>query len=240
MSVVVERIQARSPEILSRISDELGHASLPALMRKATWRDHRRAETSAFEVALVKGTIDREAYADLLVQLLPAYEALEARETELADDPRVAPLLEPRLHRSSAIRADIAYFLGDDHEPTATMPVAIEYATRIASVPAERYAAHHYCRYLADLSGGFDIHAGLTRALGDPRAGLSYYDFTELGDANEFKVAYRGSLATLPLSAEEQAAVIEEVAIAFEFNIELVAELAVKHGIDAAGEAPAH
>lgn len=227
---VVARIEAHRTELHAKIADLLGVEPLSGLMRKATWKDHRRAETSTFETALVDGSMTQAPYADLLVQLLPVYEALEAREQELADDQLLAGLLSKGLHRAESIRRDIATFLGQRAHPDL-LPVSLAYADRIGKVDPVRFIAHHYTRYLADLSGGFIIHEGLTKAFGDPDRGLSYYRFPAIEDAVSFKVAYRDALDALPLDSREQLAVIEEVAIAYEFNIEMVSELATRHGL---------
>lgn len=230
---VIAQFESRRADLRARIADQLGTEQFAGLLRKATSRDHRRAETSTFEAALVQGTMTERPYVDQLVQLLPTYEALEAREAELADDPFVARFLSPGLHRVARIRADIVAFLGDEERPSL-LPVSIEYAERVRKADPIEFVAHHYTRYLADLSGGFMIHAGLTKSFGDAERGLSYYSFPDIVDPMAFKVGYRDALNETGLDADDQLRMIEEVALAYEFNIEMVAELAVRYELEAA------
>ena len=241
MSAVVERTIAKRPQLLAKIGDDLATEPFHVLMRKGTWRDHRRAESSDFEVALVQGEVTPEAYADLLVQMLPVYELLEERALELKDHPHIKGLFDERLNRVEAIRADIEHFLGADWASKSTLlPITQEYIDRIRSASPAQFAAHHYTRYLADLSGGFDIHAGLAKGFGEAVKGLTYYNFDILGDANAFKMQYRMALSALDLTPEEKLETIEEVAIAYEFNIDIVAELAIKHNVKPTRDAAAH
>jgi heme oxygenase len=238
MSSVVERTIAKRPQLLAKIGDDLATEPFHILMRKGTWRDHRRAETSDFEVALVQGEVTPEAYADLLIQMLPVYQLLEERALELKEHPHIKGLFDERLNRVPLIEADLFHFLGPDWRDSAEiLPVTEEYLERIRTASPAQFAAHHYCRYLADLSGGFDIHAGLAKGFGEAVKGLTYYDFTNLGDANEYKGRYRMALSALDLTPDEKLEVIEEVAIAYEFNIDIVAELAIKHGVKPTREA---
>lgn len=232
MSAVVERTIAKRPQLLEKIGEDLETQPFHVIMRKGTWRDHRRAETSDFEVALVQGEVSKEAYADLLVQMLPVYEALEEKALEFKDHEHVKGLFDEKLNRTEAIRADIEHFLGADWaEKSSLLAITQEYVDRIRNSTPAQFAAHHYCRYLADLSGGFDIHAGLSKGFGEAVKGLTYYNFDILGDANEYKMKYRMALSSLDLTPDEKLATIEEVAIAYEFNIDIVAELAIKHNV---------
>jgi heme oxygenase (biliverdin-producing, ferredoxin) len=228
---VVAKIEARRADLEAKVVPALASEPFAGVMRKATWKDHRRAETSTFETALVDGSMTEAPYADLLVQLLPVYHALEAREAELAGDPLLKGLLEPGLHRAASIENDIQTFLGDAPRPEM-LPVSVEYAERVRNADAPRFIAHHYTRYLADLSGGFMIHDGLTKAFGDPDRGLSYYRFPAIPDPIAFKVGYRDAINDLPVDDETKIQIVEEVAIAYEFNIEMVAELATRHGLE--------
>ena len=71
------------------------------------------------------------------------------------------------------------------------MPATAAYADRIREIAAEGWLpgiiAHHYTRYLGDLSGGQMIAKRVKKQFGFERAGIAFYDFTELGDLGEFK-----------------------------------------------------
>ena len=82
-------------------------------------------------------------------------------------------------------------------------------------------AAHHYTRYLGDLSGG-QILARAVRS-GFPeraldRGGLDFYRFEQIAAPVPWKRAYRERLDALPLDGGQDAAVLEEVRAAFRLN----------------------
>lgn len=234
MSIVLSRVAESKKRIPTEVLAELDSRPLSKIMRRQTWPDHERAEFSPFEQALVKGTISKEAYVDLLVNVLPVYEALEGRIAELADDPIAGPLLVDGLERVPSITADLTFFAADDWKSKTTLPVTDEYVNRIKDATPERFVAHHYTRYMADLSGGYYIDKALTAAWNlEGLAGRSYYAFAEIPDANTFKDAYRSALDTMPVDAKQKEDMIEEVLVAYEYNIEMVSVLADQHGITA-------
>lgn len=233
MSIVLDRVEESKKRIPAEILSELDERPLSKIMRRQTWPDHERAEFSPFEQALVKGTISKEAYVDLLVNVLPVYETLEARIDELGDDPIAGPLLVDGLQRVPSITADLDFY-STDWRNMKVLPVTEEYVARIRDASPQRFVAHHYTRYMADLSGGFYIDKALTAAWNlEGLAGRSYYAFAEIPDGNTFKDAYRSALDTMPVNAEQKKEMIEEVLVAYEYNIEMVAVLADRHGITA-------
>jgi heme oxygenase (biliverdin-producing, ferredoxin) len=233
MSIVLSRVAESKKRIPAEVLSELDSRPLSKIMRRQTWPDHERAEFSPFEQALVKGTISKEAYVDLLVNVLPVYEALEARIPELADDPIAGPLLVEGLERVPSITADLNFY-STDWQSKTPLPVTDEYVNRIKEAVPERFVAHHYTRYMADLSGGFYIDKALTAAWNlEGLNGRAYYAFAEIPDANTFKDAYRAALDSMPVNAKQKEDMIEEVLVAYEYNIEMVSVLADQHGITA-------
>jgi len=232
MSIVLERARETALKIPPAVLDELTSRPVSKIMRRQTWPDHERAEHSPFEQALVMGTVTKEAYADLLVNVLPVYETLESRMVGLADDPIAGHIIRPELPRAEQIAADLAFYAGPDaRETLEVLPVTTEYVDRIRTATPVQYVAHHYTRYLADLSGGIYIDAALTKAWGLELDGRRYYVFDQIPDADTFKGAYRAALDEMPLDADGKRQLIEEVLVAYEFNIEMVAILADKHTI---------
>jgi heme oxygenase len=239
--MVIERVEARRDKIAARVGGSLDTKPFSKLIRSGTWADHGRAEGSDFEQALVYGTVSREAYRDLLGQLWFVYKALEERALELSGDPVVAPFIDPVLNRLALIERDLEHFYGPLWRDNITpIPVSLEYAERIRTASPARFVAHHYTRYLADLSGGQDIQRGLAKGFGEATEGLRFYVF-DIPDVMAFKVGYREKLDSIAVSTEDKLTMIEEVALAYEYNIEMVADLAIKHDVKAPeGAEPIH
>jgi heme oxygenase len=234
MSMVLERAQETRNRLAPKLTIELEKKPLSRLLRRDSWPDHERAQFGPFEMALATGRITMPAYLDLLYEVHAVYVALEARAETLADDPLVMTVLHPGLRRQEAVAADIEFFekqLGGSKRQEL-LDVTKDFVARIESVDPVRYIAHHYNRYLADLSGGAIIAAAIKQALKLDVDGLRYYDFSAgIPDANEFKADYRDALDKLPLDVEGKLELIEEVMAAYEFNIEMTNVLAERHGI---------
>lgn len=135
----------------------------------------------------------------------------------------------PELHRVPALERDLAFLLGPDWRDTITpLPTTRAYTDRIrwtVNWPAG-FIAHHYTRYLGDLSGGQVIKRVVQRAYGfTDGLGFEFYVFDQLSSLPKFKKNYRAVLDSLDLDEAEQLRVVEEVRRAYQFNNELMAEL---------------
>lgn len=211
---------------MSTTVDDLAEAPFSATLRARTTRDHRDAETSPLMRDLLRGTIDRAGLGAFAAQHLVVYRALEEVAEARRDDPVVAPFLLPGLARVPALEHDVALLLGPG-TPAAVVPTpgAAAYAARLHEVadwPAG-IVAHHYTRYMGDLSGG--QHIGRIVARTHPDLDLRFYDFATLGDLDEVKDRYRALLDAAPWSTEEQERFIDEVRLAYELNTRLFADL---------------
>lgn len=227
MSAVLERVEESKKRFRPKLEEELDKKPLSGLLRRETWSDHERAQFSPFELSLAEGTITKEGYAELILNILPVYEALEARIEELKDDPMVSQFHIPELARVPFLKKDLAFFYGDS-VALDLLPGTLEYVERIRNAGPVAFIANHYTRYMADLSGGLMIYGALHKAWGNDE-GLSYYDFSAIGDPIGFKNAYRQALNDLPLDTEGKFELITEAMIAYEYNIEMGRELAAKH-----------
>lgn len=200
-------------------------APLSAALRALTADAHAAAESSACFAALSTGQVTRAQAGGLAARLLPVYEALESAARVWADDPIVGALVVPGLDRADRLRADLVAL---DLSPAPVSTAAARYAARVAQLaPASRsaFVAHHYTRYLGDLSGGQVIRAALHRHLGlDATNGASFYVFDGLRPG-QVKRAYRAALDALPLTSAERAELIAESLVAYRLNTALAAEL---------------
>lgn len=220
-----------SPLVLPRRGADMTttDALFSATLRDATTGDHRRAESSGYVDALVKGDLPVAAYADLARQHFHLYEALEAAVDALAGDPVMARFHDEALRRVPALREDLDALLGAGWEASSTpSPATARYVERIREIASDpgRVIAHHYTRYLGDLSGGLFIGRAVDRAYkfeGGP--GVRFYAFDDIPEPVTFKVAYRAELDAAPWTPEERAAVLEEVHLAYDLNVDLFADL---------------
>lgn len=198
---------------------------LSSLLRARTAAAHADAETSRFFADLAVGRTSRRAVAGLLVRLLPVYEALEHAARLWADDPVVGALVIPGLERTDCLRADVAA-LGVP--PTPVTPATAQYVARVARSATRsqpEFVAHHYTRYLGDLSGGQVIRAALQRSLGlDASNGASFFVFDGLRPG-QVKQSYRAALDALPFTADERERLIDESLAAYRLNTALAREL---------------
>lgn len=196
-----------------------------AELREATREEHTAAESRGFITRLMGGELTEADYWRLLAQYLPLYEALEiAIEEAAAGDELAARFHDPRLARSAAIREDFAARFGDDFEIDPPQPITARYARRIREASVPQLLAHHYLRYLGDLSGGQAIGALVARHYGVPREQLTMWDFSEIDAPKRVKDAYRAHLdeITDPAVREE---FLDETKVGYELAGELFSAL---------------
>ncbi len=203
-----------------------------ALIRGATQEAHARAEESAFMADLLGGHLGLEAFARYTEQLYFVYEALEEGAGRLAVDPVARPFLRPGLARLSALACDLTHVRGPRwRESAEPLAATAAYADRVREVAAHwpaGYVAHHYTRYLGDLSGGQVIRSIAERTWGfAPKGdGVRFYVFDAIGSPAAFKREYRRALDALAADAAERERVVEECRTAFVMNTAVFAELA--------------
>lgn len=82
------------------------------------------------------------------------------------------------------------------------------------------YVAHHYTRYLGDLSGGQIIRDKAERTWGFERKGdgVRFYVFAEISNPAAFKRTYRELLDAIAADDLEKQRIIDECKRAFDFN----------------------
>ncbi|WP_226346979.1 biliverdin-producing heme oxygenase [Agilicoccus flavus] len=196
-------------------------------LREATARVHEEAEHSTFMADLLGGRSGREAFVALTEQLWFVYSALEETVDARADHPLLAPLHDPRLRRRGALERDLRSLRGDAWRAgLAARSATGEYARRIrdcADEPA-RLVAHHYTRYLGDLSGGQVIPPLLARHYG-LTDGVDFYRFDGIEKTKPYKDAYRAALDALPLDATGREVAAAEAVEAFRLNTAMFEEL---------------
>ncbi|MEV4277721.1 heme oxygenase (biliverdin-producing) [Actinoplanes xinjiangensis] len=199
-------------------------------LRRATMVEHREAETRGFISRLMAGAVPMAGFAALTAQYLAVYRELEAAGDRMrAGAGLAAGFADPALIRVPSLEADLAHLYGPDWESTVTVLDSTRaYADRLrdlAAVSPTHFIAHHYVRYLGDLSGGQMIGRTLSNLYGLGEAGTSFYRFDKITDARAYKIAYRQRLDALTLPDDDATALIDEAQLAFRFNAAVFVEL---------------
>jgi heme oxygenase len=201
-----------------------------AALRERSSNAHSGSEHSGFMADLMKGDGTREDYIALVAQHWFIYAALEGAAARMQHDPVASVFITDRLTRLPALEADLEFLLGPDwRERIEPLPTTREYVARIEQVGATwpgGFVAHHYTRYLGDLSGGLFIGRLMQRRFGFDTNGIGFYIFGDIADPKAFKDVYREQLDAAPWDAAEQERVIDEVLRAYRFNTELFEDLA--------------
>jgi heme oxygenase len=198
-------------------------------LRDASMAAHTHAEGSPFFGRLSDGTLPLADYVRLVVQLQAVYTALEAPADRMRQDPVVGGFVEPALHRVPALRSDLDVLTTRVPDADLSLsPATTAFVSRLeelADTP-HRWLAHHYTRYLGDLSGGQHLRTAAEQAYGlGEGAGSDLFRFPGLGGGGAFKRAYRARLDDAAWSEQERAEVLDEVLTAYRLNGDLVADL---------------
>ncbi|MFE1308047.1 heme oxygenase (biliverdin-producing) [Streptomyces sp. NPDC058755] len=198
--------------------------SFSSLIRTASHEQHVEAETSTFMSDLLGGRLGVTAYARYTEQLWFVYEALENAAERLAADPVAGPFVRPELFRLAALERDLAHLRGSGWRAgLSALPATRAYADRVREC-AERwpggYVAHHYTRYLGDLSGGQIIRDRAEKAWGFARKGdgVRFYVFEEIRNPAAFKRDYRDLLDGVTADDLEKQRIVAECKKAFALN----------------------
>ena len=218
------------------MSSPLGSAStLSAELRSRTLSAHERAETAPFVRQLLGGALPLSAYTALVAQNHAIYSALETVAERWRGDRVGGAFVLDELTRVPHLEADLRQLLGDQWATRAQdllVPATGRYVARLHDVAGAwpyAFVAHHYVRYLGDLSGGQIIRTNLARVYGaDGRRSTGFYNFTEIDKIKPFRDRYRILLDQAPLPTEQQRLVVAEAVVAFELNHAVFVDLAAR------------
>ncbi|MEU8648932.1 biliverdin-producing heme oxygenase [Streptomyces sp. NPDC048737] len=198
--------------------------SFSTVIRTASHEQHVEAETSTFMSDLLGGGLGVDAYARYTEQLWFVYEALEDGAGRLASDPVAGPFIRPELFRRDALERDLAHLRGAGWRAgLSALPATLAYAERVRACARSwpgGYVAHHYTRYLGDLSGGQIIRDRAERAWGFEKKGdgVRFYVFEEVGNPAAFKREYRELLDAVRADDLEKQRIVAECRTAFALN----------------------
>ncbi|WP_225831506.1 heme oxygenase (biliverdin-producing) [Streptomyces sp. NK08204] len=199
--------------------------SFSTLIRTASHELHGEGGTSTFMSDLLGGRLGVRAYARYTEQLWFVYEALESTAEHLAADPVAGPFIRPELFRLSPLERDLAHLRGPGWRATlSALPTTRAYADRVRECAAHwsgGYVAHHYTRYLGDLSGGQIVRDRAEKMWGFARKGdgVRFYVFEGISNPAAFKRGYRALLDAVRVDDLEKQRIVAECKRAFALNI---------------------
>jgi heme oxygenase (biliverdin-producing, ferredoxin) len=201
--------------------------SLSSRLRAGTRADHDAAQGSGFLDGLAAGRLPLVAYADLAAQHFFIYETLERAGRVMRDDPVAGAFVSAELVRLPALRADLAHLVGADwQDRIRAYPATVSYCDRLRDVAdrAPAFVAHHYTRYLGDLSGGQFLGPAIAKAYGLNGDGHRFFVFDGVEPA-AFRADYRDRLDRIGWSGADEEMFMAEVSEAYRLNIEVLAAL---------------
>jgi heme oxygenase len=202
--------------------------SISARLRIGTTPEHRSAEQKAFLVALMSGkSALRPQYVRYLAQFARVYEEME-RSPARSTDPKL--LHDTALHRFASIHSDLLSLGSADwRESIPALPATERYVEHLRSFgegDGVKRLAHHYTRYLGDLSGGQIISRLLKRHYSASDDVLSFYHFPQIENLAEYKKMYREELDNLEVDEHAVQQLIEEAKRAFACSADILDGLA--------------
>jgi heme oxygenase len=198
-------------------------------LRAQTQGAHTRAESADFMSNLMGGAGSVDDYVALMRQYYFIYDALERVGETFRADAEGSAFVSDALLRREAIEADLAYFAGPGwRDSLVALGATHAYVQRLESVASrssEEFVAHHYLRYLGDLSGGQIIRVMVQRHYAIPDEGLNFLAFPLVPKPKPFKDGYRAALESAAWTPAQRDAFIAEVDVAYGLNFDLFTEL---------------
>ncbi len=198
---------------------------LSTALREGSADEHRRAEGSSFVSDLLAGRATAVQYAGYLLRLRVVYAALESALRDHREHPVVAAVYDEDLARTGALDLDLDHWWPGDRPAASAAAGAYRDRIEAATAAPELLVAHHYTRYLGDLSGGRMLARALMVARDGDDVGLSFYDFPAVPKPVAYKRDYRDRLDALPLTGAQRGELVEEARRAFRLNRALLDEV---------------
>ena len=198
--------------------------TLALQLKEGTKVSHSAAENTKFVSSFLKGVVSRDNYKQLTANFYYVYRAME-EEIEKLDD---FPLHDKLLDRTDKLAQDLRYYYGvmwrDKIEPSQSTKNYVKRIQVIAQQTPYLLVAHHYTRYMGDLSGGQILASITKKALNLTTEGLKFYEF-DIPNMKEYKDKYRQTLNDLNMSEVQTSMLIDEANYAFKLNMLLFDEL---------------
>ncbi|MCX8063128.1 MAG: biliverdin-producing heme oxygenase [Anaerolineales bacterium] len=192
-------------------------------LKEGTRAAHHAAENTPFMRELFSARLPLDAYRVFLVQLYHIYTALETNAVIMQSDATLHFFYLPALFRHSALEEDLRFYYGDENwRDIAPLSATETYVQRIRVLSQEwpiGLVAHHYTRYLGDLSGGQAMKRIVAKMFHlASEQGLAFYNFPQIQNYTAFKNDYRARLDAMPIDDATAEIVVAEAKYAFELN----------------------
>jgi len=205
--------------------------TLSTRLKEGTKKSHNAAENTKFVAGFLRGVLNPEEYRKLITDFYYVYETMEQRIQE-TKDPLASVLKQwgAKLYRTAFLQRDLRYYYGPMYRdlmiPSEACNTYCYRLNEIAENDPYLLIAHHYTRYIGDLSGGQILKGIAKKALNPPEGeGLHFYDFPMIDDAKAFKTDYRAVLDGLEVNEHQVNTLITEANYAFRLNMYIFDEL---------------
>ena len=164
------------------MNQNVRHVMFSAELKAGTKKSHSAAENTKFVGAFLRGVVDEEEYKKLITNFFYVYSTME--ELIKATEDPIASILKKyqvKLNRTAFLEQDLRYFYGpmwrnDVYKgESEACKTYIHRLNEVAQNDPYLLVAHHYTRYIGDLSGGQILKNIAEKALKPPKgAGLTF------------------------------------------------------------------
>lgn len=235
-------LQSSVDDVMKDVNEEIKNIEPSVVLSKelkvGTKRIHREAENIQFVKEFAKGRIEKQWYKHLLADLYFVYRALEEESEKCSDHELFKAVHFPdKLGRLQSLEEDMEVYFGSEWKEVPMSEATKAYVNRIHEVSRRDPSlliAHHYTRYLGDLSGGQILRRMAIKAMDLPSTGegVKFYEFENIPDAKKFKNMYRSRLDELFIDKAKSDEIVKEANYAFLLNIHLFQEIDTLAGFE--------
>lgn len=189
-------------------------------LREQTKELHLAAEQTEFMKQMFIGGLPLSKYLEYLMSLEKIYSVLEYEIRDSIDSDIILSVFDTRLERSALISKDIKAIARKHVLKRSTIDIINEYVKYIKSSNEVELLAHHYIRYLGDLSGGQMISKLLQRSYSFSDNQTLFYKFDL--DAKQYREEYKTRLNDIVVSDESANIFINAVNNIYKITIRLL------------------